>query len=356
MVLAARPRRSRGARVPRSRERLHAMPRSRTSQPLREALFDEIVARVQETDASAPIRRAGYEYFTRTVEGSQYAVHCRRPAGTRRAARPDGGTGVPRRRGRHARRERARRRARLLRGRRPHRESRPARSPRTPPTPPGASATSSASAPCPPRTARGTGPDRRRARRLLRRGVGERRPHRLLHPARRRHAPVAGLAPHPRHARRRRRARVPGGRRPVLRRRRPHAERALHRDHLSVEDDDRGVARRRRRRRPPRRRSSSRAHRATSTTSSTTPDPAGDRLFVLTNADGAENFKLLVTPASSPGRGSLGRPWCPTVPTSASTTSTRSPAHLVVSERADGARAAPRARRSATTVTSPTTT
>src|SRR6185436_380216 len=29
--------------------------------------------------------------------------------------------------------------------------------------------------------------------------------------------------------------------------------------------------------------------------------PADDRLFVLTNADGAENFALMVTPVSSPG-------------------------------------------------------
>ena len=81
--------------------------------------------------------------------------------------------------------------------------------------------------------------------------------------------------------------------------------------------------------------------RASSTTSSTTRAPAGDRLFVLTNADGAENFTL----------GHAGRRTGPrlvddrrsrTGPTSASTTSTRSPDILVVSERADGRRAAPR--------------
>ena len=32
--------------------------------------------------------------------------------------------------------------------------------------------------------------------------------------------------------------------------------------------------------------------------------PAGDRLFVLTNADGAENFALAVTPVATPGRAS----------------------------------------------------
>jgi len=49
--------------------------------PLRSLLFDEIVGRVQETDTSAPVRRGPFEYFSRTIEGQQYAVHCRRPSG-----------------------------------------------------------------------------------------------------------------------------------------------------------------------------------------------------------------------------------------------------------------------------------
>jgi oligopeptidase B len=48
-------------------------------QALRRELYDEIVGRVQESDASAPVRRGRHEYFTRTVEGLQYGVHCRRP-------------------------------------------------------------------------------------------------------------------------------------------------------------------------------------------------------------------------------------------------------------------------------------
>ncbi|HEX5586898.1 MAG TPA: S9 family peptidase [Acidimicrobiia bacterium] len=50
--------------------------------PLRERIYGEIVARVQETDASAPTRRGANEYFVRTIAGQQYDVHCRRPAGT----------------------------------------------------------------------------------------------------------------------------------------------------------------------------------------------------------------------------------------------------------------------------------
>ena len=49
---------------------------------LRDRIYAEIVARVRETDASAPIRRGEFEYFVRTIQGQQYEVHCRRPAGT----------------------------------------------------------------------------------------------------------------------------------------------------------------------------------------------------------------------------------------------------------------------------------
>lgn len=46
---------------------------------LRATLFDELRSRVQETDMSVPTRIDGYWYFTRTREGSQYAVQCRLP-------------------------------------------------------------------------------------------------------------------------------------------------------------------------------------------------------------------------------------------------------------------------------------
>ena len=49
---------------------------------LQQQLFEEIKSRVQETDASAPVRKGPYEYFSRTIEGMQYGIHCRRPAGT----------------------------------------------------------------------------------------------------------------------------------------------------------------------------------------------------------------------------------------------------------------------------------
>ncbi len=56
---------------------------------LQERLFQEIKGRVQETDSSVPVLKpprpargesAGWLYYGRTVEGQQYPIHCRRPA------------------------------------------------------------------------------------------------------------------------------------------------------------------------------------------------------------------------------------------------------------------------------------
>ena len=46
---------------------------------LREKIFTEIKDRTQETDLSVPTRRGSWWYYTRTVEGQQYALHCRCP-------------------------------------------------------------------------------------------------------------------------------------------------------------------------------------------------------------------------------------------------------------------------------------
>jgi oligopeptidase B len=55
---------------------------------LSSAIFDEIKARTEETDLSVPVRKGGWWYYVRTVEGKQYSVHCRR------AVRPED-TGPP---------------------------------------------------------------------------------------------------------------------------------------------------------------------------------------------------------------------------------------------------------------------
>jgi oligopeptidase B len=46
--------------------------------PLRDQIFAEIKARTQESDLSVPVRKGGWWQYARTVEGQQYAVHCRR--------------------------------------------------------------------------------------------------------------------------------------------------------------------------------------------------------------------------------------------------------------------------------------
>jgi oligopeptidase B len=45
---------------------------------LQQRLYEEIRARIQETDESAPVPHGGHWYFHRTVEGLQYPIHCRR--------------------------------------------------------------------------------------------------------------------------------------------------------------------------------------------------------------------------------------------------------------------------------------
>jgi oligopeptidase B len=46
---------------------------------LQEALFAEMVARIEETDLSVPVRKGPWLYYGRTREGSNYGIHCRRP-------------------------------------------------------------------------------------------------------------------------------------------------------------------------------------------------------------------------------------------------------------------------------------
>jgi oligopeptidase B len=46
---------------------------------LRQTVFQEIRSRTQETDLSVPTRKGAFWYYTRTVEGKQYGIHCRVP-------------------------------------------------------------------------------------------------------------------------------------------------------------------------------------------------------------------------------------------------------------------------------------
>jgi oligopeptidase B len=62
---------------------------------LRDAVFTEIKARTQETDLSVPARKGGWWYYSRTVEGQQYRIHCRRAAGPRETTPPMPPDGQP---------------------------------------------------------------------------------------------------------------------------------------------------------------------------------------------------------------------------------------------------------------------
>jgi len=48
--------------------------------PFSEALYKEMLGRIKQTDLSVPVRRGAYHYYSRTVEGKQYAIQCRRKA------------------------------------------------------------------------------------------------------------------------------------------------------------------------------------------------------------------------------------------------------------------------------------
>ncbi|HEX3235444.1 MAG TPA: S9 family peptidase [Gemmatimonadales bacterium] len=52
----------------------------RHTEPLQERLFREMRGRIKETDLSVPERLDGWLYYSRTMEGAQYPMLCRRPA------------------------------------------------------------------------------------------------------------------------------------------------------------------------------------------------------------------------------------------------------------------------------------
>ena len=51
------------------------------TETLQKTLYDEMLGRIQETDTSAPTRWGPYEYYSRTEEGKQYSIACRRRDG-----------------------------------------------------------------------------------------------------------------------------------------------------------------------------------------------------------------------------------------------------------------------------------
>src|SRR5207302_2950935 len=45
---------------------------------LQSKLYSEILGRIKQTDLSVPTKRENYFYYTRTEEGKQYAISCRK--------------------------------------------------------------------------------------------------------------------------------------------------------------------------------------------------------------------------------------------------------------------------------------
>ena len=46
--------------------------------PFEDALYKEMLGRIKQTDLSVPTPRRGYFYYSRTEEGKQYPIQCRR--------------------------------------------------------------------------------------------------------------------------------------------------------------------------------------------------------------------------------------------------------------------------------------
>jgi oligopeptidase B len=47
-------------------------------EPLRDTIYKEMLGRIKQTDTQVPVRDNGYWYYSRTEEGKQYSIHCRK--------------------------------------------------------------------------------------------------------------------------------------------------------------------------------------------------------------------------------------------------------------------------------------
>ena len=48
------------------------------TEQLQEKIYNEIVGRIKETDLSVPVKRDDYYYYSRTEEGKEYSIYCRK--------------------------------------------------------------------------------------------------------------------------------------------------------------------------------------------------------------------------------------------------------------------------------------
>ena len=59
-------------------ENVYTAGMTKDLQPFSDALYKEMLGRINQTDLSVPASRRGYLYYSRTEEGKQYPIQCRR--------------------------------------------------------------------------------------------------------------------------------------------------------------------------------------------------------------------------------------------------------------------------------------
>jgi oligopeptidase B len=62
------------------KENAYADSVMKTTQELQKKLYDEMLARIKETDLTVPYREGKYLYYSRTEKGKQYPIYCRKKA------------------------------------------------------------------------------------------------------------------------------------------------------------------------------------------------------------------------------------------------------------------------------------
>src|SRR5881398_1093669 len=59
-------------------ENAYTAAMTKRTEPLRETLYKEMLGRIKQTDKAVPARDGGYWYYSRTQEGKQYPIFCRK--------------------------------------------------------------------------------------------------------------------------------------------------------------------------------------------------------------------------------------------------------------------------------------
>jgi oligopeptidase B len=61
-------------------ENAYTAAKTKDIQPFADALYQEMLGHIKQTDLTVPVRRGAYVYYMRTKEGKQYPIQCRKPA------------------------------------------------------------------------------------------------------------------------------------------------------------------------------------------------------------------------------------------------------------------------------------